>query len=75
MQSKKWNNDKILDSVAATVSSLDDRLTRAGIFAFEVRTIWIRKFMEAFQLLSRGGAVFNKKRFTNDVQLFNVSLP
>jgi hypothetical protein len=27
--------------------------------------------MEAFQLLSRGGA-FDKQRFKNDVQLFNV---
>ncbi|KAK0481586.1 P-loop containing nucleoside triphosphate hydrolase protein [Armillaria novae-zelandiae] len=27
--------------------------------------------MEAFQLLSRGGAQFNKKRFQNDVQRFN----
>ncbi|KAG7450131.1 P-loop containing nucleoside triphosphate hydrolase protein [Guyanagaster necrorhizus] len=27
--------------------------------------------MEAFQLLSRGGARFNKKRFQNDVQRFN----
>ncbi|KAJ7596773.1 P-loop containing nucleoside triphosphate hydrolase protein [Mycena floridula] len=26
--------------------------------------------MEAFHLLSRGGAVFNKKKFTKDVQLF-----
>ena len=29
--------------------------------------------MEAFQLLSRGGARFDKKRFKNDVGLFNVS--
>ena len=27
--------------------------------------------MEAFQLLSRGGAKFDKKRFEKDVQLFN----
>ncbi|KZT06220.1 P-loop containing nucleoside triphosphate hydrolase protein [Laetiporus sulphureus 93-53] len=27
--------------------------------------------MEAFQLLSRGGARFDKKRFQNDVQIFN----
>ncbi|KAK7694190.1 hypothetical protein QCA50_001370 [Cerrena zonata] len=27
--------------------------------------------MEAFQLLSRGGAKFNKKRFENDVKIFN----
>lgn len=29
--------------------------------------------MEAFQLLSRGGAKFDKKRFSKDVQLFKVS--
>ncbi|KAF9458756.1 P-loop containing nucleoside triphosphate hydrolase protein [Collybia nuda] len=29
--------------------------------------------MEAFQLLSRGGAKFNKTRFKDDVQLFNKS--
>lgn len=29
--------------------------------------------MEAFQLLSRGGAKFDKKRFQKDVQLFKVS--
>ncbi|THH30185.1 hypothetical protein EUX98_g4009 [Antrodiella citrinella] len=29
--------------------------------------------MEAFHLLTRGGATFNKKRFENDVQLFNKS--
>lgn len=29
--------------------------------------------MEAFQLLSRGGANFDKQRFKNDVKLFNVS--
>lgn len=28
--------------------------------------------MEAFQLLSRGGARFNKQRFKSDVQLFTV---
>lgn len=28
--------------------------------------------MEAFQLLSRGGARFNKHRFKSDVQLFTV---
>lgn len=28
--------------------------------------------MEAFQLLSRGGARFNKQRFKSDVQIFNV---
>jgi len=27
--------------------------------------------MEAFQLLSRGGAKFDKRRFSKDVQLFN----
>lgn len=31
--------------------------------------------MEAFHLLSRGGAVFDKKKFKSDVQLFNVSSP
>lgn len=31
------------------------------------------RHMEAFHLLSRGGAQFNKKRFGKDVQLFNVS--
>jgi hypothetical protein len=30
--------------------------------------------MEQFQLLSRGGAKFNKKRFESDVKLFNVRL-
>jgi len=29
--------------------------------------------MEAFQLLSRGGACFDKQRFKSDVQLFTVS--
>lgn len=29
-------------------------------------------FMEAFQLLSRGGVQFNKNRFKKDVDLFNV---
>lgn len=28
--------------------------------------------MEAFHLLSRGGAQFDKKRFKNDVQFFEV---
>lgn len=28
--------------------------------------------MEAFQLLSRGGARFDKHRFKSDVQLFTV---
>jgi ATP-dependent RNA helicase DDX52/ROK1 len=28
--------------------------------------------MEAFQLLSRGGARFDKQRFKSDVQLFTV---
>lgn len=28
--------------------------------------------MEAFQILSRGGARFDKNRFKNDVKLFNV---
>ncbi|EMD41525.1 hypothetical protein CERSUDRAFT_146544 [Gelatoporia subvermispora B] len=31
--------------------------------------------MEAFQLLSRGGARFDKNRFKNDVQLFNKTKP
>ncbi|KAF9243779.1 P-loop containing nucleoside triphosphate hydrolase protein [Melanogaster broomeanus] len=31
--------------------------------------------MEAFQLLSRGGARFDKRRFKSDVQLFTVSGP
>ncbi|KAJ7601683.1 P-loop containing nucleoside triphosphate hydrolase protein [Mycena polygramma] len=31
--------------------------------------------MEAFQLLSRGGPKFDKKRFKNDVQLFSKELP
>ncbi|KII94424.1 hypothetical protein PLICRDRAFT_36695 [Plicaturopsis crispa FD-325 SS-3] len=31
--------------------------------------------MEAFQLLSRGGAKFDKQRFKTDVQLFNKSKP
>ncbi|OCH92695.1 P-loop containing nucleoside triphosphate hydrolase protein [Obba rivulosa] len=31
--------------------------------------------MEAFQLLSRGGARFDKGRFKNDVQLFNKAKP
>ena len=30
--------------------------------------------MEAFQLLSRGGARFDKQRFKSDVQLFNVRI-
>lgn len=30
--------------------------------------------MEAFQLLSRGGACFDKQRFKSDVQLFNVRI-
>lgn len=29
--------------------------------------------MEAFHLLTRGGATFNKTKFEKDVQLFNVS--
>jgi hypothetical protein len=29
--------------------------------------------MDAFQILSRGGAKFNKARFRHDVQLFKVS--
>lgn len=29
--------------------------------------------MEAFRLLSRGGAKFDKGRFRNDVKLFGVS--
>ncbi|KAG2109598.1 P-loop containing nucleoside triphosphate hydrolase protein [Suillus discolor] len=31
--------------------------------------------MEAFQLLSRGGARFNKQRFKSDVQIFNKAAP
>ena len=31
------------------------------------------KDMEAFQLLARGGAKFDKKRFQDDVKLFDVS--
>ncbi|KAJ7480144.1 P-loop containing nucleoside triphosphate hydrolase protein [Mycena galericulata] len=31
--------------------------------------------MEAFQLLSRGGAKFDKKRFKTDVQLFSKDIP
>ena len=31
------------------------------------------KDMEAFQLLARGGAKFDKKRFQGDVKLFDVS--
>lgn len=30
--------------------------------------------MEAFQLLSRGGLNFDKKRFKNDVKLFQVRI-
>lgn len=30
--------------------------------------------MEAFHLLSRGGAKFDKRRFKNDIQLFAVSV-
>ena len=30
--------------------------------------------MEQFQLLSRGGVKFNKKRFGSDVKIFNVRL-
>ena len=29
--------------------------------------------MEAFRLLSRGGVQFNKQRFQNEIDLFNVS--
>jgi len=32
----------------------------------------LRVIMEAFQLLSRGGARFDKQRFKSDVQLFVV---
>ena len=31
--------------------------------------------MEAFHLLSRGGAKFDKQKFKGDVELFNVSNP
>ena len=46
-------------------------LTRASVCG---ESFWLAA-MEAFQLLSRGGAHFDHKRFKKDVELFDVRVP